>query len=74
MSPAQARNRILESRRVGVKHLRGNAFLIEDRLERQQLPGKKPVWVVLRGLCDGVPESHQTFHTLTMARIVWDHT
>lgn len=48
--------RTIISVRVGTRHRVGTDWPVLDEVRRCQLPGKRPTWVVLRGLCNGVPD------------------
>jgi hypothetical protein len=64
---AMARN-ILEQRARGIRRIAGTEWPIVDQLERQQLPGKRPRWIVVRGLCNGVPDSATEYRRLKEAQ------
>lgn len=46
---------LINERQCGTRTILNTAWPVLDLLEREQLPGRKPTWIVTRGLCNGVP-------------------
>lgn len=61
-------HRVLEERKTGARLSGGTEFVIVDQLVRDQRPGSRPTWLVVLGLCNGVPFSSREFKTLRAAR------
>jgi len=51
---------IIESN-VGYRYVTGTSWPIVDQLVRDTIPGRKPTYEVVRGLCNGVPDSCLVF-------------
>lgn len=46
---------VLAERVTGHRALIGTEFPVYDQVAREVLPGRRPTWIVTRGLCNGVP-------------------
>lgn len=58
---------IIEERRYGTRTIAGTDWPVSEQIVRDQRRGQ-PEWIVVRGLCNGVPESSTTHKTLAAAR------
>ncbi len=63
---------ILAERTTGYRRLTGTDFPIVDRLERVEMPGHAPEWVITRSLCAGVPDSARTYTERRAAFDAWE--
>jgi hypothetical protein len=64
--------RILADRTRGIFRLAGTDWPITDQLVREQMPGRRPTWCVIYGLCNGLSDYSSEHRTLTAARREWD--
>lgn len=64
--------RVLAERVVRYELRAGTELPVLDRLERDQRPGRRPTWIVTRGLCNGTPARADEYRTLTEARAAFD--
>lgn len=57
--------KILASQVVGTRKIAGTWWPIEDLLVRvrDQVPGRRPTWEVVRNLCNGVPDAVEVYPT-----------
>lgn len=63
--------RVIESRITGHRTITGTDWPITDQLVRETKRGR-PVWVVITGLCAGVPLKATEHKTLKEAREVFE--
>ena len=63
---------VLADRQVGTHTVCGTDWPIMDQLVRVKHPGKRPVWAVVRGLCNGIPSGSTEYRTLREARKAYD--
>lgn len=57
----------------GMKLVNGIEFPIFDQLELEKLPNREPTWIIIYGLCNGIPEKAEEFDTFKEALKVWGH-
>jgi hypothetical protein len=67
-----AMTKVLEWRQVAVERRAGTDFPVVNQLTREQLPGRRPEWRIVYGLCNGVPDSASEHRTLAAARREWE--
>lgn len=48
---------VIAERDMGTRLVAGTEWAVVDQLVRDQRPGRRPTWIVVRGLCNGVPRS-----------------
>lgn len=53
---------VIAEQRAGVRLLAGTEFPVIDRVERQQW-GRRVEWVLIVGLCNGIPSWSKSFAT-----------
>lgn len=58
-------DKVIHERRTGSRVIACTEFPVLDQLVRG--PGRRPTWHVVRGLCNGVPQSAKEFKTLRAA-------
>ena len=61
---------VVAARRRGVRTINGTDWPVTDRLERQQ-HGRRVSWVVVIGLCNGVPDVSYAWRTYREAGRAW---
>jgi hypothetical protein len=64
----RTRTKDIAARVVGHRTIAGTDWPIIDKIERQEFNGKVE-WVVVRGLCNGVPRGHVVFRSKRKALI-----
>jgi len=52
----------------GVRHINGTDHPVVYQLRRDRRGTRRPTWIVLEGLCNGVPDEATEHRTLTAAR------
>ena len=62
---------LIASVRTGARHLNGADWPITDQLERVNLRGRRPEWVITRGLCNGTPDGAIEYRKLRLALAEW---
>jgi hypothetical protein len=69
---AKIKNIIVE-KTTGTRMINGTEWPIISQLVREQGPhDKRPTWLVVYGLCNGIPVSSQKHQTLSAARIEFE--
>lgn len=53
---------IIARKQIGTRKMAGTAWPVEHALDRQTTCGRV-TWVVLRYLCNGIPDSAESFKT-----------
>lgn len=61
----------LAHRNDGQRTVNGTEHPIVSLLVRDQIPGKKPTWQIVHGLCNGVPARVETYRTKAAAVNDW---
>lgn len=58
----------VDSKVVGYRTIGGLAMPMSDVLTRVELPGKRPYWVMARGVCNGITLCSEQYTTLKAAK------
>lgn len=59
--------KVVAEREMGTRLIAGTEWPVCDQVVRDERPGQRPTWVVVRGLCNGVPRSSEQHRTLREA-------
>jgi hypothetical protein len=66
-------SKVIEEKTTGMRMVNGTDWPIVSQLVREQGPhDKRPTWLVVYGLCNGIPVSSQKYQTLSAARIEFE--
>lgn len=61
----------IDERTLGHRPIAGTDWPVRDLLTREQIPGRRPQWQIVRGLCNGVPTGVDTYSTRREALEAW---
>lgn len=65
--------KILAEHVTGKRTINGTEWPICNQLVRDQRPGQRPTWEIVRSLCNGVPDHVDTYPTRRAALEDWPH-
>lgn len=54
---------VIETVDLGARTIAGTDWPVVDQVVRDQRPGRRPEWQVVRSLCNGVPASVEIYRT-----------
>jgi hypothetical protein len=54
---------IIAENQVGTRLINGTEWPVMDQIVRDQRPGQRTTWMLVRGECNGIPEGAQEYRT-----------
>ena len=63
---------VLAERETGRRVLAGTDWPVRDKLVRDQRPGRRPTWEIVRGLCNGIAQRADVYRTRREALAAWE--
>jgi hypothetical protein len=58
---------IIKEKQTGTRTIAGTDWPVTTQLVRDAIPGRKPTWLVVRDLCNGVPLRSSEYATRRLA-------
>lgn len=55
--------KVIRERTTGKRTVCGTDWPVKDQIQRHQFAGRRPEWVVIKGLSGGVPDSCAVYKT-----------